>query len=773
MKVRTKLYVCAFVGLAGLATVGVFSLLGMKFVGKQINLLTEKSTPVQLKTIDFQRALQEHTSNLLRVQVAATQQEFGKAREDAGKSLADVSRLAGMLDALKGDGGASGKGKVEQLSGATKEIDQTTGDRIAASAAAADSLKSMNERLRAMSAKLSALDESIRKVQARSSGSLAASNESVSKITAQQKNIQAMKDFLKDMKLALMELSSADTSKAVPVAKNHFNSAYRFLMGNELVKAAQPGAGKFLADSLPEIGKTVLEKGGLVEAKNALLGTGAEEEAKKNFDTSIKQVTQKVTNLLNDMEARTEVNTAEVTTENEKFGVSLKGSNSAGGILMLNGQLTALGSTIEGRVGLLFGVRNAKQLEQFSAEIQEKISAAQKVARKEGELLIAGGYPAEAKSLSGLGSSLAEVHGTLFSKGGVLEKLKESLAVEDKANALSVKIREMVEKQREDGSKGVTLAQGEQEKTVLAVNGIVRNSIVLVSAVGAFCMVVGTLLGTMLVRSITKQINSLSELAEAFGEGDLSARMDDSPRDEFGVLASRFNQTAMNLGDMTGRIADAISTLSAGSEELAAAAEEMSASATEVAAMTKTNADNASRTNGLMAKSLSVVQRSDASMRELTHAMVDIAQSSEEAGRIVKTINLIATQTNLLALNAAVEAAHAGAAGEGFAVVASEVKNLAARAAEAARTTEDLINGIVGKVHHGEDLVAATNEAIQEVVTITGNIGELVAGIASASNEQAMGIGEISQGVSEITRVSQANSESAQMLASAISTFKT
>ncbi len=772
MKVRTKLYACAFVGLAGLATVGVFSLIGMKFVGKQIHLLTEKSTPAQLKTIDLQRALQEHTSNLLRVQVAATRPELSKAREDAGKSLSDVSRVSLELDALNG-GGASGKEKVEQLSGATQQIEQTTGDRIAASVAASDSLKSMNEHLRAMSTRLSVLDESIRKVQTRSSGSLASSNESVSKITSQQKNIQAMKDFLKDMKLALMELSSTDSARSVPVAKNHFNSAYRFLMGNELVKAAAPGAGKFLAESLPEIGKAVLDKGGLVDTKTALLGAAAEEESKKSFDTAIKQVTQKVTNLLSDMEARTEVNTAEVTTENEKFESSLKGSNSAGGILAQNGQLTALGSTIEGRVGLLFGVRDSKQLDRLSAEIQEKISSAEKVARKEGELLSAGGYKGEAKSLSGVLSSLGEVRGTLFSKGGVLEKLKESLTIEEKANALSVKIREMVEKQREEGSRGVTLAQGEQEKTVLAVNGIVQSSIVLVSAVGAVCMVVGTLLGTMLVRSITKQIHSLSELAEAFGEGDLTARMDDSPRDEFGLLASRFNHTAENLGDMTGRIADAISTLSAGSEELAAAAEEMSASATEVAAMTRTNADNASRTNGLMTQSLSVVQRSDASMRELTGAMVDIAQSSEEAGRIVKTINLIATQTNLLALNAAVEAAHAGAAGEGFAVVASEVKNLAARAAEAARNTEELINGIVLKVHHGGELVASTNEAIQEVVAITGSIGELVAGIASASNEQAMGIGEISQGVSEITRVSQANSESAQMLSSAISTFKT
>jgi methyl-accepting chemotaxis protein len=774
MKVSVKLYLCAFTGLAGLAVVGVFSFFGMKFVAGQIHQLTEKSTPAQLKTIDFQRALQEHTSNLLRVQAAATLPDFDRASQDAGRSLTEVVRVAGDLDALKGDasGGGSTKAQAAALEDATKQIAQTTKDKISAAMAAAESLKSMNARLQTMSKNLGLLDESIRKVQSSSTGALASSNESVARITLQQRNIQSIKDNLKDLRLALMELSSATSKNEVSVGRNHFNSSNRFLLGNEIVRTSQQGAGKLLADSLPEITRPVLEKGGLADAKASLVGT-PDAEAQKKFDADMKQVSIKVANLLADMESRIEDASAEVATEDEKFGASLKGSNAAGGILMLNSRLTATGSTIEGRVGLLFGVRTAQQLAQLQADIQERLAAADRVVKQEAGLLKSANHAAEGRALASVAESLSDVRSTLFAKGGVVEKLQGVLAVEEKAGALNVKIREMVERQREEGRKGVTLAQGEQEKTVLAVNRIVRSSTILTAALGIGCFAIGTLLGAMLVRSVTRQIRSLSTLAEAFGEGDLTARMDDSSKDEFGLLASKFNHTAEQLGDMTGRISDSIGLLSSGSEELASAAEQMSASLTEVSAMTQTNAENAGQTDRLMVESMAVIEQSDCRMKELTGAMGEIAQVSAEAERIVKTINLIATQTNLLALNAAVEAAHAGAAGEGFAVVAEEVKNLAGRAAEAAKNTEGLIQEIVRKVERGADLASSTNEAFQKVVTITGNVGNLVASISSASREQATGIAEINTGVSEITRVSQSNSESAQDLSAAISMFKT
>ena len=161
-----------------------------------------------------------------------------------------------------------------------------------------------------------------------------------------------------------------------------------------------------------------------------------------------------------------------------------------------------------------------------------------------------------------------------------------------------------------------------------------------------------------------------------------------------------------------------------------------------------------------------VVDQANKSMAGLTASMEDISKSSEETSKIIKTIDEIAFQTNLLALNAAVEAARAGEAGAGFAVVADEVRNLAMRAAEAAKDTATLIEGTTRKVNTGSDLVTGTNEAFIQVTDSASKVGELVAEIAAASDEQARGIEQVNTAVSEMDKVTQQNAANAQQSAS-------
>jgi len=162
-----------------------------------------------------------------------------------------------------------------------------------------------------------------------------------------------------------------------------------------------------------------------------------------------------------------------------------------------------------------------------------------------------------------------------------------------------------------------------------------------------------------------------------------------------------------------------------------------------------------------------VIDTANESMGQLTLSMGEISKASEETSKIIKTIDEIAFQTNLLALNAAVEAARAGEAGAGFAVVADEVRNLAMRASEAAKNTAGLIEGTVQKVQTGEKLVTSTNHSFREVADSTAKVAMLMSEIATASREQASGVGQVNLAVTELDSVTQQNAATAEEAASA------
>ena len=283
------------------------------------------------------------------------------------------------------------------------------------------------------------------------------------------------------------------------------------------------------------------------------------------------------------------------------------------------------------------------------------------------------------------------------------------------------------------------------------------------------------------IGSLVSYVGEISDVLTEMGDGNLQQAITADYKGDFVVIKDSLNSILESLNDVLGDInsaADQVASgsrqvsegsqaLSQGSTEQAASVEELTATIAEVATQTKQNAVNANKANEFAAAAENAAEKGNGQMKEMLNSMEEISDSSMNISKIIKVIDDIAFQTNILALNAAVEAARAGQHGKGFAVVAEEVRTLAARSAEAAKQTTEMIEGSITSVQNGTKIAENTAAALTDIVSGVEQVAGLVGSIATASNEQASGIAEVNLGIEQVSQVIQNNSATAEESAAA------
>ncbi len=215
-------------------------------------------------------------------------------------------------------------------------------------------------------------------------------------------------------------------------------------------------------------------------------------------------------------------------------------------------------------------------------------------------------------------------------------------------------------------------------------------------------------------------------------------------------VVAQINEAADNVASGSLEISNNASSMAQSANEQAVSVEEVTSSIEEMEATINQNAMSAKTTEQDALRAAANIETGSKSVQSTVEAMRTIIEK-------IQVVSDIADKTDILAINAAIEAARAGEHGEGFAVVAGEVRKLA----EMSKTSAKEINQLSKTSLR---VAEQSGEMLLKLVPQIKNIAQLIQEIAIASNEQAIGIQQVTKVVTQLNNISQQNAASAEEL---------
>jgi methyl-accepting chemotaxis protein len=747
LRIKTKLTWNVVVVTIGIGAVTATSIIGMGFVKSKLVYLTERSTPFQIRSLEYQKAVQGATADIARVSAASNRAEYQSLRGVTEKRLVEVDKAAAAVAELKGDKETDSGGDLKKTAEA---IFRNTEARLQAEEAAGNANKAISAKLKVAAGRFKELDQRIRTLQQQRAAAYGKSMDESKVVFKRIKNIQMIKDTVKDLHLGFLELLKAQDTRRVIIARGKANTALDKLSKADSLKGQQ-GNIRDVREKVQELAKLQVSAG----------APGASDSMKGRHAALVTAITDKLAALSitvdgEDLAADTKFD-AEVARQGTLFGQI----NSANQILVGNAELHNLGVSLEGLTARFFLATSPEEVARLEGELSTTFAKIDSVGRALQGGMQKNNATSELQVLRGVQAELNAIRGLLTSRDGIVASIRHNVEMKALTRQDNEKMRQLVLKTTEDGKVSADAARAEQEKAIVTTNRMVNFSSTLIAIISVVAISLGILFGIWIFRSISNPLAGLLELSKAIAQGDLTRNLEVQTEDELGEVVGALNGMVLELKKMvagimasSGNVATAAREIHGSSQQLTTAAhsqfsatEETSCTMVQMATSIKSVADNA----GTLASST----------EEASATVLQMSASSEQVSRNADRMaaSVAETTSTIEGMAASIEK------------VAQNCDQLASSVGETSSTIEQMTVSIEVVAGNSQQLREVVNGTAGVIESMADSIKQMAADVAQAdavaqeaAREGAAGQQAVQEALGAMQRVAEASEKTAESI---------
>lgn len=806
MKVKARLNLGLLVTTFGIALIVAISAFAILKIGNAVSVLTEQSTPMQVKTLMFQQIVERLSADFLRLGLAGNPDEVSALSGSIDANIGELERLGSEMQALGGESSSESAGVFGDVRvRVVRAVDQRMSDLNLFRSETTN----VNGAIKTVEVSVSGIRGKISRLSDESTSNLKTAQRSSLSVNTGLKKMLVLQSRLKDLEIIINDVEDIKSKYKLAPLKEKMKSLVDTIQGIQSEAGDPPAVAEVKEGARRIYQQITADETGLLPMMTRILegrgNAGEYNELKASIVKGIDALTTRVAETIDPYEMQ-------IVRSRQSIDKSFAVQGSTGRISQIGSEISL--DLKEFVAGIRLVMLSARETEFEDAQrdigavtgrIDHNVSALRKALKDDGQTQML-------QDMDNIDRAMKVV---AVSTGKILDAKRRVLKSDaDMQNAVN-QIKSVTVAQSLRGQQQARSIAERQSEVVGNVRSTVRMSLTLIIAASIAVFLAFSIINVKITRSITEPLTVTEDVVESIGGGDLTKRIGIVRQDEIGMMCESFNRLADTLNETISEVSEKASIIESSAETIFRNAEaqasfsmQLSSSVTEisstmeefsvtsyqiaensssVANISNRSLDNA-RTGAEEVSKISVrINEINEQNTENLKEIMELGKKSKEITRIMDLIKKIADQTKLIAFNAALEASSAGEYGKRFAVVSAEIRRLADSVTEStdeiSGKVKDILDGVNRLVissetnsrliREGVDQSNGTVEILNSIVSVAEEANLAATNISNSTEQQKIAGNQVSTALREIAAGTQELSESMVQISSISKDFAT